>query len=134
MKTSLRMTLIALLLCGAAIACNAQTNVDLKLKHRSTFTCDAAHNPFWPIGWVKNGTESETQDVAVPITADKFQVTSISTGATPMAVINGKTYAEGETIIALYSGQKIKILVASVTDGTVVLQYLDKKYTVPLKR
>ena len=92
-----------------------------KLKHRSSFTDAPARNPFWPIGWVKGDTtQAEVQD-AVPITADKFEVTSISTGSNPLAVINGKTYAEGETIIALYDDQKIKIQVVAINDGDVVL-------------
>ena len=88
------------------------------------FQAAPPRNPFWPIGWVKSETGGNTANVdetPVPITADKFEVTSISTGASPLAVINGKTYAEGETIIALYGEQKIKILVVAIHDGDVVL-------------
>lgn len=137
MNAQLKTASIALLLIGAAaITCNAQEDGSFKLKHQSSFAGGPARNPFWPIGWVKNdSSQAEQQEVAAPIiTPDKFEVTSISTGSNPLAVINGKTYGEGETIVALYGEQKIKILVVAINDGDVVLQYLDKKYTIPLKR
>ena len=106
-----------------------------QLKHRSSFTADQAHNPFWPIGWVKGAVVAGAvaQENDVPITSDSFTVTSISIGTTPLAVINGKTYGEGETISAVYGGQRIKIQVTAITDGTVILQYLNKKYVIALK-
>ncbi|HWB61200.1 MAG TPA: hypothetical protein VG733_17090 [Chthoniobacteraceae bacterium] len=138
------LAITTLLLLGATAACHAQTQqaadsqtggFKLKLKHTSSYSGAPAHNPFWPIGWAKSETtQNQAEEVAVPITADKFEVTSISTGSSPLAVINGKTYGEGETIIALYGDQKIKILVVAINDGEVVLQYLDRKYTIPLKR
>lgn len=139
MNTRLAKTSIALLLAtGAAFTCHAQTEDGVfKVKHQSSFTGTADRNPFWPIGWVKSdtgGAQNVAEETAAPITADKFEVTSISTGANPLAVINGKTYAEGETIIALYGDQKIKILVLAIHDGDVVLQYLDKKYVIQMKR
>lgn len=125
---------MALLLLGlGAVTSHAQTDGTFKLKHLSSFNGGPARNPFWPIGWVKEAG-ADPQEEAAPITADKFQVTSISTGSAPLAVINGKTYAEGETILALYGDQKIKILVVAISDGDVILQYLDKKYDIPLKR
>jgi hypothetical protein len=135
MNTPLKIASIALFLLWSGAASNAQTDGTFKLKHHSSFTNAPARNPFWPIGWVKGDTtKTETQEAEVPITADKFEVTSISTGSAPLAMINGKTYAEGETINAVYGDQKIKILVVAINDGAVVLQYLDKKYTIPLKR
>ena len=140
MNTQLKTALLALfLLPAAAAACHAQSDDSaaaggFNLKHRSSFNSTAARNPFWPIGWVKTDTgENETQEVAL-ITPSQFDITSISTGQNPLAVINGKTYGEGETITALYGSQKIKILVLAINDGEVVLQYLDKKYTIPLRR
>ena len=136
MNKQLKIASVVLLLLGAGVAAsNAQSDGVFKLKHRSSFAGAPSRNPFWPIGWVKGQSTSQNapEETAVPITADKFEVTSISTGSAPLAVINGKTYAEGETIIALYGDQKIKILVVAINDGEVVLQYLDKKYVIPMK-
>lgn len=116
------------------IACS-QTAGDFKLQHRSSFVNQPAHNPFWPIGWVKSDQPQETsQDTQVSINPENFVVTSISLSATPLAVINGKAFAEGETINAIYGGQRIRIQVLSIGDGTVTLQYAGKKIMLSLKR
>ena len=136
MNTPSKIASIALLVLGlGVITSNAQTDVTLKLKHRSSFSNAPARNPFWPIGWVKGeNAQGSEQEAEVPITADSFVVTSISISSTPQAIINGKIYAEGDVINALYGGQKVKIQVMVINDGDVILQYLGKKYTVPLKR
>ena len=136
MKTPLKIAALALLvLAWGQISSSAQTDGAFKLTHRSSFTGAPERNPFWPIGWVKGqDTQTDVQETAVPITEASFVVTSISSGnSTPLAVINGKTYGEGETIVAMYGSQKIKIQVVAINDGEVVLQYLDKKYTVKMK-
>ena len=135
MKTPLKIAAIALfLLTLGQITSSAQTEGVFKLKHRSSFTDAPERNPFWPIGWVKGASnQSDVTEAAVPITAASFAVTSISTGPTPLAVINGKTCGEGETITAMYGGQTLKILVVTINDGKVVLQYLDKKYVIPMR-
>jgi len=135
-KNLLKITIAALL----ALACQSRTaraqEADaFKLKHLSSFSQTSAHNPFWPIGWVK-GPESRqsVQEVAVPITPENFSVTSISISPTPLAIINNKSCAEGETITANYGGQSLKILVRAIHDGEVILQYEGKNYSVPLRR
>ena len=138
MNTPLKTVFIALCILGlGAAASSAQETAagSFKLTHRSTFANASAHNPFWPIGWVKGdtSTQSESTEPTVPISESNFTVTSISTGVNPQATINGKIYGEGETIIAMYGGQKIKIVLVAVNDGEVVLQYLGKNYKVQMK-
>ena len=138
MKNLIENTAIALV----ALACqnhalHAQADGGIfKLKHTSVFTQTAAHNPFWPIGWVKTMGANQQADQApsVPITADNFSVTSISISPTPMAIINNKAYAEGEVIQARYGIENLKILVLAIHDGDVVLRYQGNNYTVSLKR
>ncbi len=55
-------------------------------------------------------------------------------GQPALAVINGKEYAEGEVIPCQMQGQKIDIQLAAVQDGSVVLRYHDKNYTVLIHR
>jgi hypothetical protein len=136
MNKPLKIAWIALaLLTAGTLVSHAQTSDALKLKHRSAFAGGPARNPFWPIGWVKDssGGSAESEETVAAITPDKFLVTSISTGANPLAVINGKTFGEGETINAMYGDQKIKILVLAIQDGEVVLQYAGKKYVIAMK-
>src|SRR5271168_3925148 len=105
MNTPLKIASLAVLILGLGqISSNAQTEGEFQLKHRSSFTDAPGRNPFWPIGWVKGQeTQNNVQETAVPVNEASFVVTSISSGSTtPLAVINGKTYGEGETIIAMY--------------------------------
>jgi hypothetical protein len=124
-------------LCLAALAPQACAQSTLaKLTHRSEFKDDGFRNPMWPIGWQKpaNGTQDVSTGPQLPIGPGMFNVTSISISSAPLAVINGRTYAEGEFINAIYGGQHIKILVSQINDGNVVLQYLGIKFTVNQKR
>jgi hypothetical protein len=108
----------------------------IKLHHRSEFRDEGLRNPLWPIGWQKpeKGVEIVSNEPQMPVGPEQFSVTSISISSTPLTVINGRTYAEGETINAIFNGQRLKILVVQITDGGVVLQYLGKKFTVNQKR
>jgi hypothetical protein len=136
MKTLIKPSLFlvtALLITN--IAARAQENTIFKLKHRSEFSSATVHNPFWPIGWVKGENQTTTtQEAVVPVSASNFTVSSISISATPLAVINGKTYAEGEVISAMYGGQRMTIRLVAIHDGDVVLEYQGKRYTIPMKR
>ena len=125
--------LIALLL--AAAHANAG---EFQLKNRSTFEAGAAaHNPFWPIGWVKSsvaaapGAESQS---AATLKAENFVVSSILLNEPPLAVVNGKEMAEGEVIAMNVDSKTLLIQLASVQDGQVVLRYRGQNIVVPLHR
>ncbi|MGB8354896.1 MAG: hypothetical protein WCD79_13455 [Chthoniobacteraceae bacterium] len=106
------------------------------IKHRSEFSYTSPHNPFCPIGWVRGADPTQNTAVAetvAPISANNFVVSGISISPTPIALINNKECAEGETIEARYGDQILKIKVLRINDGSVVLQYQNKAYTIPLK-
>jgi hypothetical protein len=136
-KTSSKIAVIVLLISGfSGRSAWSQTAGTYTLKHRSEFSYSAPHNPFWPIGWVK-GTEVVQTAVATeataPITAENFVVTGISISSPPMALINNKECAEGEIIEAKYGEQTLHIKVLRINDGSVILQYQNKTYTIPFK-
>jgi len=136
-KTSPKIAVIVLLLLGfSGRIAWSQTTGAYTLKHRSIFTYSAPHNPFWPIGWVKGADVVQTAvatEVAAPISADNFVVSGISISSPPMALINNKECAEGEIIEAKYGAQTLKIKVLRINDGSVILQYQNKTYTIPFK-
>src|SRR3978361_776225 len=70
------------------------------LKNQSTFqVTPGVRAPFWPIGWTPSAKTTDTEAVnaqTLVITPDQFSVTSILLGAQSLAVINGRTYGEGE--------------------------------------
>ena len=75
-----------------------------ELKKRSTFAlAETTRPPFWPIGYVKQ-TGVQTQGPVVSsqpkavLDERSFSVTSILLGHPSLAVINGRSYSEGETV------------------------------------
>jgi len=113
------------------------------LKNKSEFNTtpsDGARVPFWPIGWSKGKPVTVATTTAAPtakLTEAAFRLTSIllSTGTTPsLAVINGRPYSEGELLRFPRGSQPLKIRVARINDGSVILESSDEKLTVPLRR
>jgi hypothetical protein len=109
-----------------------------EFKHKSVFTASAkAHNPFWPIGWVKvEGGTSLADNAPAPMVprAEDFMVTSILLNEPPIAVINGKEMAEGEVAPMIVNGQPVMMQLMSVQDGRVILRWQNQKLVVPLHR
>ena len=104
-----------------------------ELKNKSTFAVPRnVRAPFIPIGWVKpEGPKSVNQKVTLDESA--FRVTSILLGNPSLAVINGRSYEEGQ-YLRLPRGSTLRIRVFRIGDGQVWLQYEDKSFAVPLKR
>ena len=128
MKTKV---VIALLLAAA----HAQAG-DYQLKNRSVFTsATAAHNPFWPIGWVKAATVNNVANAPLALLkAEDFSVTSILLNDPPLAVVNGKEMAEGEILPMNIGNQPMLIQLAAVQDGQVVLRCRDQSVVILLRR
>jgi len=104
-------------------------------KNKSVFTVStSAHNPFWPIGWVKTVDESADAPVAVTPKADDFAVTTILLNDPPMAVINGKDMAEGEVAAMEVQGQTVTVQLLAVQDGRVVIRWENQNIVVPIHR
>jgi hypothetical protein len=126
------------------------------LKNQSSFqVAPSVRAPFWPIGWTPSAKGTTQNDVAPPpvlITPDQFAVTSILLGSQSLAVINGRTYGEGEFLKparvskpvegarptnataapALPAG--VRVRVNRIVDGQVILQAGTQAISVPLRR
>ena len=114
---------------GAATAAKAGASA-----HKSVFTASANdHNPFWPIGWVKMESVADSAAPVIPH-ADDFAVTSILLNEPPMAVINGKEMAEGETTTIPLNGQPVMVQLMAVQDGRVILRWQNQNLIVPIHR
>jgi hypothetical protein len=59
----------------------------------------------------------------VQVTPDMFRVTSIALGDTPLAIINGKRVAEGDSLQVMVGGREIFLHVAKIEDGVVHLAH-----------
>jgi hypothetical protein len=94
-----------------------------------------AHNPFWPIGWVKTETD-QTSDTAAPYVprVEDFMVSTIMLNEPPMAVINGKDMAEGEIAALPVNGVNVVVQLMAVQDGRVILRWQGQNIVVPIHR
>ena len=125
------------------------------LKNRSHFVVsDDTRAPFWPIGWTpsaKNSSvHSEVASSGFELKPEHFLVTSILVGSQSLAVINGRTYGEGENLRStrtrnadgtLAKGAAgpafpagVKIRVQRISDGEVTLTSGVQSIKVPLRR
>ena len=111
-----------------------------ELKNRSSFVASATvRPPFWPIGWVKRETGVAT--AAAP-TSPKFvleekgfTVSSILLGHPSLAVINGRSYSEGEFLrMPKGTAGPVRIRVQRITDGSVQLAAEGQMISVALRR
>jgi hypothetical protein len=127
---------------GFALVASAQTAAELKIKQPSEFDARTAiHDPFWPVGWQKAAPVPQTGAASAAATAlaganllkpESFVVTSISTGALPLAVINGKAYGEGE-LINIGGAPTGSVQVFAIRDGVVILRSQNQTITVYIR-
>jgi hypothetical protein len=137
LKITLAATTLASVVCHAFAEVATPAPVKYELNKRSAFNLpETTRPPFWPIGWVKKNT---TAVVAAPsgprVSLDEknFAVTSILTGNPSLAVINGRSYTEGEYIRSKGKGQP-RIRVVRIYDGFVQLQCEDQIIAPKLRR
>ena len=118
-----------------------KTSSAFELKNKSSFVVpDGIRSPFKPIGW-KGGA------VAPPVGSSKknlndgsaFRVTSILVGSPSLAVINGRSYEEGQMIRMPKASTKanepgVRVKLFRIGDGVVYIQVEDQMITVPIKR
>lgn len=132
--------LLALLTVGAAAQDQAAPpKVErYSLKNRSSFNYDTeARPPFWPIGWQKKNYQAGVTNVAAKaaqLQAASFTVSSVLLGEPALAMINGRSYAQGDALPVVYDGQKLNVVVQAIRDGGVVLAYDQSTLFVPIKR
>lgn len=105
-----------------------------ELKKRSAFTlADGTRAPFIPIGWIKPAANAPViQQAALDTSA--FRLSSVLLGNPSLAVINGRSYEEGQYLRMPRGGPQARILVYRITDGQVWLRMDEKIFSVPLRR
>jgi hypothetical protein len=146
MKT---LTVIALAVAPCAFAADAtkpalpsKPVAAFELKNKSSFVLpDGTRSPFRPIGW--KGGPGVVQPVVTAKSAtdgSAFRVTSILMGNPSLAVINGRSYEEGQQIrfpkstTAKTNEPQLRAKLFRIGDGVVYIQVEDQMITVPLKR
>ena len=113
-----------------------------ELKHKSSFTvASGTRNPFLPIGWKGSTVVVQPVSKKPMTTADAFRVTSILVGSPSLAVINNRSYEEGQMIRVGKPDPKAKpgtsqprVKLYRIGDGFVQIQVEDQLITVPLRR
>jgi hypothetical protein len=141
------LNLVAMALAPCAFAADStkpalpeKTVPALELKNKSAFSVPAGtRNPFLPIGWKGAPVVTQTVSARHVTPADAFRVSSILIGSPSLAVINGKTYEEGQMIKLGKVDPKSKVpqaraKVYRITDGAVQIQIDDQMIVAPLKR
>jgi hypothetical protein len=118
------------------------------LKNRSTFSAvsDEQRAPFWPIGWLKRKPMSVTsaeplrtmEQPKAQFDASNIKLTSILLGTPSLAIINGRSYSEGDFLrqpkAAVVAGTAPRVRVYRINDGSVVLQNQTELITVAIQR
>ncbi|MEQ1860119.1 MAG: hypothetical protein ABMA13_09300 [Chthoniobacteraceae bacterium] len=105
-----------------------------QLNTKSRFAvAESARAPFVPIGWVKSAGQTVVVQAA-NVDESAFRLTSILLGNPALAVINGRSYEEGQFLRLPRGSAQLRIRLYRITDGQVWLQYEDKLFAVQLKR
>lgn len=113
-----------------------------ELKNRSNFRIDAdSRAPFWPIGWKKPKVSAGGVVEAVAVEAPRvellpghFTVTSILSGNPPLAMINGRSFEEGELLPVVFGNERLRVVVRAIREGVVVLEHEGHQIVVPIHR
>ncbi len=134
--------LLLALIASASAALAAEDQVSAKtppyqLKSHSDFKLDAeTRTPFWPIGWVRPGAAAPAMNApAMPdfqLEARYFRVTSILLGNPALATINGRAFAEGESLPVMRGTEHLKVIVRAIRDGGVTLDFNQQRLFVPM--
>ena len=105
-----------------------------QLKTKSRFAApEGTRAPFVPIGWVKTAGQVVAVHAA-NVDESAFRLTSVLLGNPALAVINGRSYEEGQFLRLPRGSAQLRIRVYRIADGQVWLQYEDKVFAVQLKR
>jgi hypothetical protein len=109
-----------------------------QLKNRSVIAMrDTTRPPFWPIGWVKRGPNSQKAPIVSRVNFDEksFVVSSILLGNPSLAVINGRSYSEGDFLrFPRGTVDPVRIRVKQILDGAVQLQADNQVFVAKLQR
>ena len=137
-------SLLPALLAAIAISTTAHADPDTKgyvLKSRSSFHSDAdARIPFWPIGWKRpmlrtdGSSDAPVASAKVKLLPEHFSVSSVLLGHPALATVNGRSFGEGEVLPVIYGSERLKVVIRSIRDGGVTLEYEGDQIFVPMKR
>ncbi|HET6408413.1 MAG TPA: hypothetical protein VFG14_11075 [Chthoniobacteraceae bacterium] len=144
MKTKTLGTVATILVAASAFAADptkpalpAKALPALELKNKSSFAApNGLRNPFQPIGWKPgNVLQSAVATKKVPTDGAMFRVSTIIIGTPSLAVINGRSYEEGQ-LIRMPKGatSQVRAKVYRIGDGLVQIQVEDTVINVPLDR
>lgn len=109
-----------------------------ELKKHSSFTlATQTRAPFWQIGWVPKHESAPAEVTKAPkaqVDPAAFVVTSVLLGNPSLALINGRSYGEGEFVRMPKGSAPAKVRVMAIGDGTVTLQCEGKNFAVEIHR
>jgi hypothetical protein len=114
-----------------------KTSTAFELKNKSSFAVpEGTRSPFKPIGGKVTQPIPSTKNLN---DGSAFRVTSILVGSPSLAVINGRSYEEGQMIRMPKASTKanepgVRVKLFRIGDGVVYLQVEDQVITVPIKR
>jgi len=105
-----------------------------QLKTKSGFSVpEGSRAPYIPIGWVKKDGPIMVVAQTARVDESGFRVTSILLGNPSLALINGRSYEEGQ-FLRMPRGSTVRVRVYRIIDGQVWLQHENSLFSVPLKR
>jgi hypothetical protein len=113
-----------------------------ELKNRSSFGINpGARTPLWPIGWKKGNAafvpalnKPQVVTKAFQIQPSHFTVTSVLLATPPVAIINGRGFAVGESLPVVVGDKPVNVIVTAIRDGGVWLAQGSHQIFVPLRR
>ncbi len=137
----------------AALESSGDPESHYRLQRKSAFTVatEDERAPFWPIGWVKPKVGQTVKNHApviprVALNESAFKLSSILLGNPSLAIINGRTYSEGEmirqsraaggdaTVATSQIPAGARVRVHRIDDGRVTLQYQEQMIQVMIRR
>ena len=141
MKTTMWSLLCCSVLCGGAAHAAPEPGASVpayELRRRSVCELpDGFRSPFLPLGWKR---PVDASSVPVPVAAaafseKDFQLTSVLLGSPSLAVINGRSYSEGEYVKTTAAQRGLgRVQVQKIGDGLVVLQTGGRQLTIRQRR
>jgi len=139
MKTAPLFLTAAVVSLSALAQAEPEKGKSYELKNRSAFHMqEDARIPFWPIGFQrppKGFVAGPVGKVAkVQIDPSQFTLTTVLLGNPALATINGRAFGEGEVLPVIYGNERLRVVLRSVRDGGVTLDYEGQQIFVPMKR
>lgn len=139
MKTAPLILTIAAFAVSALAQAEPEKSKGYELKNRSAFHVqEDARIPFWPIGFQRPAkgfvAGPVTKVATIRIDPSQFNLTSVLLGNPALATINGRAFGEGEVLPVIYGNERLRVVLRSIRDGGVTLDYDGQQIFVAMKR